>query len=58
MLLNACIMAKPGESIVKGYLEGKGLTVLKILEGEMKTVDFEVYSESELVFYLEEKLWI
>lgn len=48
-------MAKTGESIVKGYLEGKGLTAIKIPEGEMKTVDFEVYSESKLVFYLEEK---
>ncbi len=48
-------MAKPGESIVKDYLEGKGLTVLKIPEGEKKTVDFEVYSGAEMVFYLEEK---
>jgi len=48
-------MAKPGESIVKGFLEGKGLTVLKIPEGKKKTVDFEVYSAAGLVFYLEEK---
>lgn len=48
-------MAKPGESIVKAYLESKGLTVLKLPEGKVKTVDFKVYSGEELVFYLEEK---
>jgi len=48
-------MAKPGESIVKEYLENKGLTVSKIPESEVKTVDFVVYSGTEPVFYLEEK---
>lgn len=48
-------MAKTGESIVKNYLEGKGLRVLKIPERDIKTADFEVFYEEELLFYLEEK---
>lgn len=48
-------MAKPGENMVKEYLESKGLGVRKIPESGIKTVDFAVYSETELVFYLEEK---
>lgn len=48
-------MAKPGENIVKKYLEGKGLKAVKIPERDIKTVDFAVYSANELVFYLEEK---
>ncbi|RQD73624.1 MAG: hypothetical protein D5R97_09100 [Candidatus Syntrophonatronum acetioxidans] len=48
-------MAKTGESIVKNYLEGKGLRVLKIPERDIKTPDFEVFHEEELLFYLEEK---
>jgi len=48
-------MAKPGENVVKSYLENKGLTVRKIPESDNKSVDFEVYSGENLAFYLEEK---
>ncbi len=48
-------MAKSGEFIVKNYLESRGLTVRKIPESDIKTVDFEVYSQGKLAFYLEEK---
>lgn len=49
------ILAKSGENIVKAFLESKGLTVEKIPEGDVKTVDFAVYTKDGLVFYLEEK---
>ncbi len=48
-------MAKSGEKSVKNYLERKGLQVEKIPESDAKTVDFAVYSEKGLAFYLEEK---
>ena len=48
-------MAKSGENIVRAFLESKGLTVEKIPEGDVKTVDFAVYTKGNLVFYLEEK---
>lgn len=48
-------MAKSGERAVRSYLEGKGLKVVKIPEGDIKTVDFEVYSGADLVCCLEEK---
>ena len=48
-------MAKPGETIVKHYIESNGLKVTKIPETDIKTVDFEVHSQGELSFYLEEK---
>ena len=48
-------MAKSGEAIVKQYLESKELTVRKIPESDIKTVDFEVHLQGELAFYLEEK---
>lgn len=49
------ILAKSGENIVKAFLESKGLTVEKIPEGDVKTVDFAVYAKGGLAFYLEEK---
>jgi hypothetical protein len=48
-------MAKPGETILKQYLESKGLTVRKIPESDTKTVDFEVLSQGKIALYLEEK---
>jgi len=48
-------MSKPGETILKQYLESKGLTVIKIPESDIKTVDFEVHAQGKLAFYLEEK---
>lgn len=48
-------MARPGEKIVREYLESNSLTVQKIAEGQLKTVDFAVYSEAALIFFLEEK---
>lgn len=48
-------MAKPGEGIVKAYLESRGLTVKKVPESAIKTVDFAVYEKSDLSFNLEEK---
>ena len=48
-------MAKMGEAIVKDYLEGKGLTVRKIPECDIKNVDFEVFVDNNVLFLLEEK---
>jgi hypothetical protein len=48
-------MAKPGETVVRSYLENRGLIVKKIPVSDKKTVDFEVYSGNNLAFYLEEK---
>ncbi len=48
-------MAKSGEKAVKELLESKGLKAIKIPEGDMKTVDFEVYNGLSLICYLEEK---
>lgn len=48
-------MAKSGEIIVKEHLENKGLKIIKIPEGDFKTVDFGVYQENRLICYLEEK---
>jgi len=48
-------LAKPGEAIVKQYLEERGLTVEKIKESDIKTADFAVFLGGKLVFYLEEK---
>jgi len=48
-------VAKSGERIVKEQLENKGLKVVKIPEGDIKTVDFEIYYKHELLCYLEEK---
>ncbi len=48
-------MAKPGETIVKQYLESNGLIAIKIPESNIKVVDFEVHAKGELAFYLEEK---
>ncbi|MDI3477948.1 MAG: hypothetical protein PWQ59_1473 [Thermoanaerobacterium sp.] len=48
-------MAEYGQSIVKAFLESKGFVAKKIPESNIKTPDFEVYKEGELVFYCEEK---
>jgi len=48
-------VAKAGENAVKDYLVSRGLKVEKLPEREIKTVDFAVYSETGLAFYLEEK---
>jgi len=48
-------LSKSGEKIVKEHLDSIGLKVIKIPEGDSKTVDFEVYQSNRLVCYLEEK---
>jgi hypothetical protein len=48
-------MAEIGQDIVKNYLEGLGFEVRKILEGDEKTPDFEVFFKDKLIFYCEEK---
>ncbi len=51
-------MTDSGEATCKRYLQDKGLTVIKIPEGRMKTVDFKVYAGQKFAFYLEEKTLI
>lgn len=48
-------MAELGQEIVKKYLEYLGLEARKILESDIKTPDYEVYLNGQLVFYCEEK---
>lgn len=48
-------MAELGQSIVKSYLESLGFEVKRIKESVIKTPDFEVYNNGELIFYCEEK---
>ncbi|WP_322904774.1 hypothetical protein [Paenibacillus campi] len=40
---------------MKSFLESLGLEVRKIPENSLKTTDYEVYQNGELVFYCEEK---
>ncbi|MGG1614575.1 hypothetical protein [Paenibacillus sp. FSL K6-2441] len=48
-------MAEQGQEIVKRFLESLGFEVKKIPESDVKTPDYEVYLDGELVFYCEEK---
>lgn len=48
-------LAKTGENIVKVFFEKLGLKVERIPESKIKTVDFKVYDQKGLFFYLEEK---
>ncbi|WP_145412173.1 hypothetical protein [Paenibacillus xylanexedens] len=48
-------MANQGQETVKRYLETLGFEVKKIPESDVKTPDFEVLLDGELVFYCEEK---
>lgn len=48
-------MAKSGENTVKSFLESKSLQVVKIPEGDIKTVDFKIYKDGKLLCFLEEK---
>lgn len=48
-------MAEYGQSIVQAFLESKGFIVNKIPESNVKTPDFQVCKDGQLVFYCEEK---
>ncbi|MCK8487401.1 MULTISPECIES: hypothetical protein [Paenibacillus] len=48
-------MAEIGQEIVKRYLEELGFEVRKIPESDVKTPDYEVFLNEQLVFYCEEK---
>jgi hypothetical protein len=48
-------VAEYGESIVKRFLENKGLKVNKIDEGDEQTPDFEVFKDLQRILFCEEK---
>ncbi|MCY8996779.1 hypothetical protein [Bacillus inaquosorum] len=48
-------MAEYGESIIKRFLDNKGLKVNKIEEGDEQTPDFEVFKDFQRILFCEEK---